>query len=226
MLIIRSRFFSNVNCIKLSSRCISNELRKVFHTRLDNTNVLNPSQFQLAYLRKNINEFNLDFFLNNLSQYDDRRSAILDLLSRLRESRLANKTLESTQFAAVRYLLENCSLEELVAILTDRLQYGIFLNNFTGFAVLQSLYEEKEYKLSLPLVLKLIIHDGLDSSFVGAFCVKSCFMELTHTFEEVHQRELESSSGKKVLHENNPNEKFVPNILFVYSGKGTSKILT
>uniref|UniRef100_A0A1A9UCQ4 Uncharacterized protein n=1 Tax=Glossina austeni TaxID=7395 RepID=A0A1A9UCQ4_GLOAU len=197
MLIVRSRFLSNVNCIKLSIRCISNELRKVFHTRLDNTNLLNQSQFQLAYLRKNINEFNLDFFLNNLSQYDDRRSAILELLSRLRASKLTNKTLESTQFAAVRYLLENCSLEELVAILTDRLQYGIFLNNFTGFAVLQSLYKENEYKLGLPLVLKLILHDGLDSSFVGAFCVKSCFMVLKHTFEEVHQQELESSSGKE-----------------------------
>uniref|UniRef100_A0A1B0A7P8 Uncharacterized protein n=1 Tax=Glossina pallidipes TaxID=7398 RepID=A0A1B0A7P8_GLOPL len=211
MLIVRSRFLSNVNCIKLSSRCISNELRKVFHTRLDNTNVLNQSQFQLAYLRKNINEFNLDVFLNNLSQYDDRRSAILDLLSGLRASKLANKTLESTQFAAVRYLLENCSLEELVAILTDRLQYGIFLNNFTGFAVLQSLYKEKEYKLGLPLVLKLILHDGLDSSFVGAFCVKSCFMVLKHNFEEVHQRELESSSGK----EERMRVKFLRNPLII-----------
>uniref|UniRef100_A0A1A9WW25 Uncharacterized protein n=1 Tax=Glossina brevipalpis TaxID=37001 RepID=A0A1A9WW25_9MUSC len=213
MLIIRSRFLSNHKCIKLSKRYISDEFRKVFHKSLDNSEALNQTQLQLTYLKKNVNEYNLDLFLNNLSHHDDRRSVILDLMAHLRASKLANKTLESTHFAAVRYLLENCNLHELIPILTDRLQYGIFLNNFTSFAVLESVHKEKEYRLALPLVLKLILHDELDSSFVQAFCVKSCFEVLKHdTSDEVHEKIPEENSSSK---EKKVRVKFLRNPLIV-----------
>lgn len=164
--------------INVSKRLISNEVRQVLNTRLDFPGETNGNQIQLAVVSKNLNALNLDLFVNNLSQFEDRRSAILDLLSNLRASKLANTCLESTHFAVVRHLLENSTIQELVPILTDRQQYGIFLNNFTGFAVMETLHNEREYMLGLPLALKLVLLDELDSVFVQAFCVKSIIESL------------------------------------------------
>lgn len=177
---LRAKGWINPSYINVPKRLISKEVRQVLNTRLDPPGEINGNQLQLAVVNKNLNALNLDLFVNNLSQFEDRRSAILDMLTNLRTSRLANTCLESTHFAVVRHLLENSNIQEVIPILTDRQQYGIFLNNFTAFAVMETLYKEKGYILGLPLAMKLVLLDELDSVFVQAFCVKSIIESLTN----------------------------------------------
>ncbi|TMW50473.1 hypothetical protein DOY81_004469 [Sarcophaga bullata] len=177
---LRSKGLITPSYINVSKRLISKEVRQVLNTRLDSPDETNGNQIQLAVVSKNLNALNLDLFVNNLSQFEDRRSTILDLLTNLRTSKLANTCLESTHFAVVRHLLENSTIQEVVPILADRQQYGIFLNNFTGFAVMETLHNEKEYVLGLQLVLKLVLLDELTSVFVQAFCVKSIIESLKY----------------------------------------------
>lgn len=164
--------------LKISKRLLSNEFKEVLQTRFEPPAGINGNQLQLAVVSKNLNALNLDLFVNSLSANEDRCSAVLDLLASIRSSHLANTTLESTNFAVVRHLLDFSSIQEVVNILLDRAQFGVFLNNFTGFAVLEALHKEKLYELALPLSLKMILLDGLDSAFIQAFCVKSILMEL------------------------------------------------
>ncbi|XP_065370459.1 uncharacterized protein LOC135962454 [Calliphora vicina] len=170
---LRSKGFVCPTYINISKRLLSNEIKEVLNTRLDHPSGINGNQLQLAVVSKNLNALNLDLFVNNLNQYEDRRSAVLDLLANLRATKLANTCLESTHFAAVRHLLENSTIQEVLPVLLDRPQYGIFLNDFTGFAVTQTLHDEKEYILGLPLALKLVLLDELESIFVQAFALKS-----------------------------------------------------
>uniref|UniRef100_A0A1I8M0S6 Mitochondrial 28S ribosomal protein S27 n=1 Tax=Musca domestica TaxID=7370 RepID=A0A1I8M0S6_MUSDO len=164
--------------LNLSKRLISNEIREVFNTRLEPPAGINGNQLQLSVISKNLNALNLDLYVNSLGQHEDRSSTIVDLLTHIRSSRLANSCLESTNFGVVRQLLDNVSVQELVPILIDRPKYGIFLDNFTGFAVTSALHSEKEYLLALPLALKLVLLDDLDSVFIQQFCAKSSLAEL------------------------------------------------
>lgn len=174
----RPKVFVCPSYINLSKRLLSNEFREVLNTRLEPPAGINGNQLQLAVVSKNLNALNLDLFVNNLNQFEDKRSAVLDLLSNIRATKQANSCLESTNFAVVRHLLDNSSIQELVPVLMDRPQFGIFLNNFTGFAVTQTLHNEKEYVLAMPLSLKLVLLDELDSIFIQTFCVKSCLTAL------------------------------------------------
>ncbi|XP_073848221.1 uncharacterized protein [Musca autumnalis] len=173
--------------LNLSKRLISNEIREVLNTRLEPPAGVNGNQLQLSVISKNLNALNLDLYVNNLGQHEDRSSTIVDLLTHIRSSRLANTCLESTNFGVVRQLLDNVSVQELVPILIDRPKYGIFLDNFTGFAVTSALHSEKEYALALPLVLKLVLLDELDSVFIQQFCVKSSLAELKKQLVEEQQ---------------------------------------
>ncbi|XP_023293805.2 uncharacterized protein LOC111677011 [Lucilia cuprina] len=194
---LRSKGFVCPAYINISKRLLSNEVREVLNARLEPPTGTNGNQLQLAVVTKNLNALNLDLFVNSLSNYEDRRSAVLDLLANLRSTKLANTCLESTHFAAVRHLLENSSVQELVPILLDRPQYGIFLNNFTGFAVTQTLHDEKEYILGLPLALKLVLLDELDSVFVQAFCLKSSMETLKKELSNEQASEENAPSPPK-----------------------------
>uniref|UniRef100_A0A1I8NNZ1 Mitochondrial 28s ribosomal protein s27 n=1 Tax=Stomoxys calcitrans TaxID=35570 RepID=A0A1I8NNZ1_STOCA len=184
---------------RVSKRLLSNEIKEVLSTRLPPPAGINGNQLQLAVISKNLNALNLDLFVNNLNPNEDRSSNILDLLTHIRSSRLANTCLESTNFGVVSHLLDNLSLQELVPILVDRPKYGIFLDNFTGFAVTESLHNEKEYELALPLVLKLVSLDELDSAFIQGFCVKSSIVALKKmlTKEAEPAEEVKAPAGKK-----------------------------
>uniref|UniRef100_A0A1L8ECZ2 Putative mitochondrial 28s ribosomal protein s27 n=1 Tax=Haematobia irritans TaxID=7368 RepID=A0A1L8ECZ2_HAEIR len=181
-----------------AKRFLSNEIKEVLSTRLAPPAGFNGNQ-QLSAISKNLNALNLDLFVNNLNPQEDRSSSILDLLTQIRSSRLANTCLESTHFGVVQHLLDNTSLQELVQILLDRPKYGVFLDNFTGFVVTANLHNDKEYALALPLVLKLVLLDELDSAFIQAFCVKSSLVELKKllTQETEKVEEVQATGGKK-----------------------------
>lgn len=162
-----------------STRCLSGEFVKVLNTRFENPAEIESSQWQLASVSKNPNASNIDLFLNNLSLHDeDRCQTVLDLLATLRASRLTQQTLSSTHFSAIRFLLENATIQELLPVLENRLKYGLFMDEFTAFAVLNAAHSSKEYSLAQPLVQKLILLDEMEGSFVQIFAVKSCLMKL------------------------------------------------
>lgn len=200
-MLLRSKGFVCPAYINTTKRLISNEIREVLNTRLEPPAGINGNQLQLAVVSKNLNALNLDLYVNNLGQYEDRRSSILDLLTNLRSSKLANTCLESTHFAVVRHLLENGTIQEVVPVLLDRQQYGIFLNDFTGFAVTQVLNEEQEYILGLPLALKLVLLDELESKFVQGFCLKSSLESLKKEFAKEQSEEEKPSPPKGKVQE-------------------------
>ncbi|XP_061391815.1 uncharacterized protein LOC133327275 [Musca vetustissima] len=199
--------------INLSKRLISNEIREVFNTRLEPPAGINGNQLQLSVISKNLNALNLDLYVNNLGQHEDRSSTIVDLLTHIRSSRLANTCLESTNFGVIRQLLDNVSVQELVPILIDRPKYGIFLDNFTGFAVTSALHSEKEYLLALPLALKLVLLDELDSVFIQQFCVKSSLAELKKQLLEETQAAEEPKAPVGKVQEQKVRVHFIRNPL-------------
>lgn len=186
--------------INLSKRLLSNEIQEVLNTRLDPPSRSVGNTLQLSALSKNLNAINLDLFVNNLNQHEDRTSIVLDLLEKLRLTNLANTCLDSTHFAVVRHLLESLSLEEVVSVLLDRPKYGIFLNNFTGFAVVQALHEEKAYTLGLPLTLKLVLSEETSSEFINWFFLKAS-LETLRKEQPVDQTSATSNVQKSKVQE-------------------------
>ncbi|KAM7342733.1 uncharacterized protein ACRADG_010023 [Cochliomyia hominivorax] len=211
-MLLRSRGFVSPAYINTSKRLLSNEIREVLNTRLEPPSGTNGNQLQLAVVSKNLNALNLDLFVNNIGHYEDRRSAVLDLLANLRSTKLGNTCLESTHFAVVRHLLNNAAIQELIPVLVDRPQYGIFLNDFTGFVVTQALYEEQEYVLGLPLALKLVLLDELGSEFVQGFCLKSTLESLKNELsKDKSEDEKNTNPPKGKVQETKIRVKFLRN---------------
>lgn len=199
----KSKYIINTNYLKLSKRLVSNEFKKVLNTQLEPVPGTTLNQLQLNFVNKSFNALNLDLFINNIKETEDRRSAILELLSRLRSSKWACDYLESTNFAVVRHLLSHSAVSEIVPIIEDRLQYGIFLDNFTGLAVSEAINREAEFTLALPLLLKMILLDELDSAFIQLVCVKSCLISLTNSKTTANEEE---KSEAKPIKGSNKNE--------------------
>lgn len=192
-------FLSRRLCIP-SPRYLSGEFVKVLNTRFENPAEIDNSEWQLAFVSKNPNPSNIDLFLNNLPPQDeDRRQVVLDLLVTLRASRLTQQTLESTHFTAIRFLLENATIQELLPVLENRLKYGLFMDDFTAFAVLNAAHSSKEYSLAQPLIQKVILLDELEGLFVQRFAVKSCLMKLkSELFDPPAPPSEEDTSGDVV----------------------------
>lgn len=176
---LKLRWIYSQNLHFTSVRCLSGEFVKVLNTRFENPPQLESSHWQLASVSKNPNASNIDLFLNNLPQHDeDRRQTVLDLLATLRASRLTQQTLPTTHFSAIRFLLENATIQELLPVLEDRLKYGLFMDEFMAYAVLNAVHSSKEYARAQPLIQKLILLDEMEGIFVQRFAVKSCLMKL------------------------------------------------
>ncbi|GAB0095656.1 hypothetical protein DMENIID0001_110610 [Sergentomyia squamirostris] len=127
----------------------------------------------------------IDIFCNKSLQ-ENHIDELFDILHRLRISEETTNTLDSTHHAVIRNLMSLEKYEELVQILNDPLNYGIFLDTFSTNLLLDTLMEGNKFTLAAKVSSFLMLQEDFGNDITKALCLLSCwkYLENPEPFEQ------------------------------------------
>lgn len=102
-----------------------------------------------------------------------------NLLHKLRLSAETGSTLESTHHATVRNYIEFDHVEELVEMLQDPLNFGLFLDDFTANILLDKLIVSQKYELAVKVASTIMLQEDYSNDITCALCQFACFKYVT-----------------------------------------------
>lgn len=115
----------------------------------------------------------IDIFANTIKeafQIDE----LLDLLHRLRLSVETSNTLVSTHHAVIRFLLQHDRINELMEVLDDRLNYGIFPDYFCYNILMDTFIKKKDFVSAARIAGLLMLQEDAGHQISNALSIYSC----------------------------------------------------
>jgi small subunit ribosomal protein S27 len=100
----------------------------------------------------------VDIFANNVEN-SVQAEHMEELLFKLRRTPHTLHTLESTHHAAVRAMLDYGAAENLVKMLDDRMNYGLFLDEYSAVLTLDKLLESRDYQGAARCASQLMMQE-------------------------------------------------------------------
>ncbi|RVE41126.1 hypothetical protein evm_014226 [Chilo suppressalis] len=98
-----------------------------------------------------------------------------DLLHRLRLSAETGNMLESTHHATVRNFMEYGNIQELIHILKDPLNFGLFLDEFSANIMLNKLITTSEYEQAANVAALIMLQEDYNNDITCSLCLYACF---------------------------------------------------
>jgi len=140
---------------------------------------INMGEYFVSLERKFSHEYrgsavDVDIFANNVNS-EAQAEHMEELLHKLRRTPHTVHTLESTNHAAVRAMLDHGELSNLVKMLDDRLNYGLFLDEYTAILTLDKLLDSGELKAAARCASQLMLQEEdfpLPSALGNLACYK------------------------------------------------------
>ncbi|XP_022191462.2 28S ribosomal protein S27, mitochondrial [Nilaparvata lugens] len=136
----------------------------------------------------------IDIF-TNIAAEPERSDEIEDLLHKLRLSPEACSLLPSTQHAFIRFLVENDKTDDLLRVLDDRLNYGVFMDNYTCILLLNKFLKENNFKDSARVASFQMLQEDFSHPMVKFMCLYAClkYSESPSPWAEEAKPESESA---------------------------------
>lgn len=122
----------------------------------------------------------IDIYANAIVEGNQEIDELTDLLHKLRMSTETSKTLESTHHAVVRCFIHSDRVDDLINILHDRLNYGIFPDHFAFNILIDSLVKRKDYTSAAKAAVLLMLQEDAENQISNALALYSCHMHLKH----------------------------------------------
>jgi len=116
--------------------------------------------------KKFSNEFrgsavDVDIFANNVKS-DSQAEHMEELLFKLRRTPHTVHAPQSMNHAAIRSMLEYGDIKNLVKMLDDRMNYGVFLDEYSSILALDRLLEKGEVRAAARIASQLMLQEELD----------------------------------------------------------------
>jgi len=127
------------------------------------------------------------------------------LLYRLRHTRATADTLDSTHHAVARNFLKFDRLKELMQLLADPINYGIFLDNFAANILMDGLIGRKDYQSAAKIAAHMMREENFSNRLTCFLSLYSCLMWLKNRNPEIPW-EVESVEIPKTGAEKQPQE--------------------
>lgn len=108
---------------------------------------------------------------------------MLDLVHKLRLSADTGNTLKSTPHAVVRALLKFGNKKDLLDVLDDRLNYGIFLDFYTSNILMDTYWKEKDFTAGARIASQLMLQEDFDHPISYNFSLLHCYNYLLNPGE-------------------------------------------
>lgn len=121
-----------------------------------------------------------------------------DLLHKLRLSGQTGNTLESTHHATVRNFMEFGDMQELVNILKNPLNYGIFLDFYAANLLLDKLIKSQDFELATNVAALIMLQEDYSNDITCALCQYACYKFITEYKPPIQEEHKESEKNKNV----------------------------
>lgn len=136
-----------------------------------------------------ISAVDVDIFANAIKD-PIHLEELKDLLHKLRLSAETGNTLETTHHATIRHYLEFGNIDELINILKDPLNFGVFLDYYTANILLDELLTSKMYKEAADVAALIMLQEEYSNEITRALCQYACYKYIT-TFTSTESSEPE-----------------------------------
>uniref|UniRef100_A0A1E1WSS1 28S ribosomal protein S27, mitochondrial n=1 Tax=Pectinophora gossypiella TaxID=13191 RepID=A0A1E1WSS1_PECGO len=122
-----------------------------------------------------------------------------DLLHKLRLSADTGNTLESTHHATIRNFIEFGHIPELIDILKDPLNFGVFLDNYSANILLDKLITSADYEAAAKVASLIMLQEDFTNDITCSLCQYACYKYITNfTPPEPPAVEEKNEKNKKV----------------------------
>lgn len=126
---------------------------------------------------KNISPVDVDIFAH-AAKDDSYSDELLDLIHKLRMSAESSNTLNSTSHAVVRYLMNYEKTDQLLTVLDDRLNYGIFLEDFTANLLMDTFWKKKDFASGVRVASQLMLQEEFKHPISTRLSLLLCYKYL------------------------------------------------
>ncbi|EFA02747.1 small ribosomal subunit protein mS27 [Tribolium castaneum] len=123
---------------------------------------------------RRISPVDVDIFANALKD-DVFIDELLDLVHKLRLSPDTGNTLNSTSHAVVRTLLRNDKVKELLQVLDDRLNYGVFLDDYTANILMDKFWKSKDFAAGCLVASQMMLQEDLKHPVTVNLALLHCY---------------------------------------------------
>ena len=121
--------------------------------------------------KKKITAIDVDIYMNKADERNVEEAA--DLLQKLRMTSQAHKMLDSSQHAFIR--LSQNHTETLLSVLNSRLDYGVFLDNYTANLLMDSFIKQKSFMLAARIATIQMLQEDMTHPITRYLSLYSCY---------------------------------------------------
>lgn len=145
---------------------------------------------------KQMSSIDLDIFANSLTD-EGYLDELEDLIHRFRLSAQTGTLLPSTHHAVVRYFLATKNEKDLIRILKDRLNYGIFPDYYLSNLLMDTFIKEKNFRNAAVIASNQMLQEEFDNDITKTMGLYSCLKYVTNPVDwEETKEEIEETSNE------------------------------
>lgn len=151
---------------------------------------INPVNFYYELEQKfqnygKVSPVDIDILASKISEGGDI-DALSDLVHKHRLTEETSNTLDSTGHSLIRACLDQFQIDELLHILDDRLNYGVFLDSFTANLSLDGLIKNKDFKSAARVATLVMLQEDFDNKITRALALYACvkYLQKPEPFKE------------------------------------------
>ncbi|XP_004927892.1 uncharacterized protein LOC101745964 [Bombyx mori] len=129
-----------------------------------------------------ISAIDVDIFANAVTE-PVHLEELKDLLHKLRLSAETGSMLESTSHATVRHSIKFDYVDELIQMLKDPLNYGLFLDDYSANILLNELLVKKNYTQAADIAALIMLQEEYNNDILCSLCQYSSYMFIKNYVE-------------------------------------------
>lgn len=138
------------------------------------------NQLDINYSSKgSISAIDIDIFAHAVKE-TDHLDELKDLLHKLRLSAETGNMLQSTHHATIRNFIKFGYIQELVEILKDPLNFGVFLDDYTANILLDELLKSEKYELAANVASLVMLQEEFTNELTCNLCQYACYKYITN----------------------------------------------
>lgn len=137
-----------------------------------------------------ISPVDVDIFAN-VAKEESFIEEVIDVIHKLRSSAAASNTLESTSHAVTRLLMQHKKYDDLLKLLSDRLNYGIFLDFYTANLLMDIFYLNNDFVSGVRVASQLMLQEEREHQLSVNLSLLHCYKYLTNPQDWPQEPQIE-----------------------------------
>ncbi|XP_043266698.1 uncharacterized protein [Venturia canescens] len=165
---------------------------------------INPDEFFIELDKKfqssgRASAVDVDIYSNIVTNID-HVEGLLNILTKLRLTSEASNILDSTHHAVIRYLFDNNNIDDLLTVLNDRINYGIFPDYLCYNILMDTFIKRQDYASAARVAVLLMLQEDSSNPISNALALYSClkYLENPESWKAPEPEPEEDPKGEEI----------------------------